>query len=100
MKMERNGDFTCRSAEFGQRHWAQTDAEGRLNFKVPVLEGTGDTISFYFVRGGYLSNNHPGGRTSRSGSWFRHSQVNDRFRMFRPDASGQPFDLGVMEVER
>jgi len=71
-----------------------------MDFKVPVFEGIDDTIWLCFRRGESDWGNASGGSTSRGGSWFRHSRADERFRHFRPPADGEPFDLGVMEIER
>ena len=100
IKVERNGDFTEQHGYFGPKLWGRTDADGRLDFKVPVFEGIDDSVWLCFKKGESDWGNASGSSTYRMGSWFRHSGAENRFKQFRPPADGKPFDLGVMEVER
>ena len=101
MKLERNGDYTLKSREFGPKLNFRTDAEGRVNFKVPVFEGIEDSVWLCFKRGSSsLGGSASHGEAHRLGSWFRHSKAEERFKQFRPPADGKPFDLGVTEVGR
>jgi len=103
IKIERNGDYVVRTGPLGQNLHFRTDTEGRLDFKVPQFVGDGDSIMFCFEKGRNTGDGSSG-QMSRSGSWFRRSDTEERFKeqykMFRPVTNGQPFDLGTMEVER
>jgi hypothetical protein len=112
LKFERNGNYVERSGYLAQKLWFSTDAEGRLNFKVPVLEGVDDTVSLFFSRqdhGGrdvwdtesLMSFTNEFGRSwfgiRYNGKWY--SKAGEWYKQFRPPADGAAFDLGVWEVE-
>ncbi|MCL2709911.1 MAG: carboxypeptidase-like regulatory domain-containing protein [Planctomycetaceae bacterium] len=99
MKQERNGDYAESYRSFAPSLWFFTDSEGRMDFKVPVFEGIDDSVWLYFQHGKNEWNSGGGSSTSRSGSFFRNSRADERFKQFRPPADGKAFDLGVMEME-
>jgi hypothetical protein len=111
LKFERNGNYREHSGYIAHNLCFQTDAEGRLNFKVPVLEGVDDTLGFYFekslagrethgteARGNYNNWGRPRwGKIDHNGRLY--SQWGEWFKQFRPPSDGAAFDLGEWEVE-
>jgi hypothetical protein len=112
LKPERNGGYLEKHAYYAQALCFRTDAEGQGHFKVPIFEGVDDSISLFFQQGGgeqwiaFAHGDRFPGRTLRG--WLggvnyngkRYSRAGEWFKPFRPDPQGQPFDLGVMEIER
>jgi len=96
MKTGGGDNYVQSTEDIGAIYLFRTDAEGRLDFKVPVFEGISDSVWLCFQR----KSGGGGGGQWGQWSWWGSSSLDRRFSNFRPPADGAVFDLGTMVIEQ